>query len=359
MTKPIYFSGLNGIRALCAIGVIVSHCFQAFHNFGLPKAETLQFASLGVTVFFTLSGFLITYLLLSEKEATETVSLRKFYLRRVFRIWPLYFFYIAATILVTIFVFGEDVNLSVLWLYIFFLPNIAFNLNIYPEGMAHLWSIGIEEQFYAFWPLVVKKINKLLRFLVFLSLAVILLRIAAKFADVYLNQHFFFSFLSCTRFDCMAVGGIASVLFHSSNEKFLRIAKSRIVEFSFWIFVILAVLNRFTFFSVFTDTVVSILAALFIVYQITSDRVVISLENPLFKHLGIVSFGLYVYHPLVISLLAFAYSSMGFKTTLHPALLIVIIVGATYFISLLSYKFLELPFLRSKNKFVVVESTNK
>jgi peptidoglycan/LPS O-acetylase OafA/YrhL len=225
--------------------------------------------------------------------------------------------------------------------------------------MAHLWSIGIEEQFYAFWPIVVKNVKRLLRFLVLISGVVIFLRVAAKFADIYFDQHFLLSFLSCTRFDCMAIGGIASVLFHSSNEKFLRVAKSRIVELCFWSFVLLAVFNRFTFFSILTDTVVSILAALYIVYQIASDRVVISLEKPLFKHLGIVSFGLYVYHPIIISLLAFGYSFLGLRITLHPAALILIIVGATYFVSLLSYKFLEVPFLRFKNKFVVVESTNK
>ena len=69
MQKTIYLKGLNGIRAIAALSVVVSHIIKGFENFGLKSIESgYQFASYGVTMFFTLSGFLITFLLIKEKE---------------------------------------------------------------------------------------------------------------------------------------------------------------------------------------------------------------------------------------------------------------------------------------------------
>ncbi|WP_293893625.1 acyltransferase [Flavobacterium sp.] len=173
MNNKIYLPGLNGIRAIAALSVVFSHINNKLDYYSLPKSELLDLANFGVTMFFTLSGFLITYLLLKEIEKTGTIDVKKFYMRRILRIWPLYYFYL----IIVIFLNGiQNVEWPILF-YIFILPNFKTSFNgviatvvgsenlVYMVG--HYWSLGVEEQFYAFWPWLVKKPKILFKFLVF------------------------------------------------------------------------------------------------------------------------------------------------------------------------------------------------
>ena len=89
LKDQLYLPGLNGIRAIAAMAVIITHINNRLEYYGIPNAPLLDLASYGVTIFFTLSGFLITFLLLKELEKTNTIDVKKFYMRRVLRIWPL------------------------------------------------------------------------------------------------------------------------------------------------------------------------------------------------------------------------------------------------------------------------------
>ena len=96
--STIYFEGLNGLRFFAALAVIITHVelikgvFKFKHYWNNPIIFNL--GGLGVYFFFVLSGFLITYLLLSEKQKFNKIEIKQFYLRRIFRIWPLYYFII-------------------------------------------------------------------------------------------------------------------------------------------------------------------------------------------------------------------------------------------------------------------------
>ncbi len=94
----VYFKGLNGIRAIAAIAVILSHLLEAMQEIN-PSIGIgmLDMANFGVTMFFALSGFLITSLLLLENKETNNIHIKGFYMRRVLRIWPIYYLYIAVT----------------------------------------------------------------------------------------------------------------------------------------------------------------------------------------------------------------------------------------------------------------------
>ena len=90
----VYLNGLNGLRAIAALFVLFSHIIQPeFINFGNPIRIRLPMAQHGVTLFFVISGFLITFLLLLEKDKTE-IDIRNFYIRRILRIWPIYYLFI-------------------------------------------------------------------------------------------------------------------------------------------------------------------------------------------------------------------------------------------------------------------------
>src|SRR5829696_2370093 len=173
-SRIVYLPGLNALRAIAALAVVITHItfelgtfnldpsiFGTFKN-GLPRG--LDLAGFGVSIFFAISGFLITFLLQNEKEV-QPINIKNFYLRRILRIWPLYYLYLVIAVL-TITILGYDLEIRSLLLYVFFAANIPYILNIPLKFLSHYWSIGVEEQFYLFWPWVNKKINRIIPFIV-------------------------------------------------------------------------------------------------------------------------------------------------------------------------------------------------
>ncbi|MBK8300789.1 MAG: acyltransferase [Chitinophagaceae bacterium] len=179
-SKVIYFPGLNGLRAIAAIAVVISHITLGLEEFDLdphifgtfPDGQPmgLSLAGYGVTIFFVLSGFLITYLLQVEKES-QAINIKKFYFRRILRIWPLYYLYFFLSVSVAI-IYGLGISKTSVVLYTFYAANIPFILGTALPFLSHYWSLGVEEQFYLFWPWVLKKIKHLEIFII--SLIIIL-----------------------------------------------------------------------------------------------------------------------------------------------------------------------------------------
>jgi peptidoglycan/LPS O-acetylase OafA/YrhL len=142
-----YFPSLDGMRAFCVLLVMFNHVHAV-----VPKWIV---GWLGVDVFFVLSGFLITTLLIREKARSGRISLKAFYTRRFFRIVPVYLFtvllYAVAVRVTHDVVKTEQFNAALPWLLTFmqeFRPNTTGNI------LGHAWTLGIEEKFYVFWPLL-------------------------------------------------------------------------------------------------------------------------------------------------------------------------------------------------------------
>lgn len=172
--SKIYFPNLNGLRFIAALMVIVHHIEQIKLVLKDKSYKEIDFfngimGTQAVIFFFVLSGFLITYLLLLEEKQFKFINIKQFYKRRILRIWPLYFFiiFLAFFVLPHISLFNiynlYDSNIykdliKKLALFIFLLPNIALSIYSVPYA-AQTWSIGCEEQFYIFWPIVLKYIK--------------------------------------------------------------------------------------------------------------------------------------------------------------------------------------------------------
>ena len=150
-TKPVfaYRPQLDGLRFICIIITIFNHVQ------GSPKWIN---GSTGVDIFFALSGFLITTLLVEEFQKNGSISIRAFYIRRICRIAPLYFLAVVVTAMAAFALahVGEHEKLSelsVAWPWI-----LTFNREYCPVGcgtyFGHAWTIGIEEKFYILWPLI-------------------------------------------------------------------------------------------------------------------------------------------------------------------------------------------------------------
>lgn len=150
-----YFPELDGIRAICVLGVITAH---------LADEAVWKWMSggLGVNVFFVLSGYLITMLSLREERTHGALSLRAFYIRRTMRIFPLYYF---AVLVYCVLMFGTNWGSQLrgnfrdaLPYYLTYLQEIPFAFDVIaanrPSPFAHSWSLGIEEKYYLVWPVL-------------------------------------------------------------------------------------------------------------------------------------------------------------------------------------------------------------
>jgi len=342
---PLYLRGLDGLRAIAACGVMVSHAIKELVRFpGHAPHHSLQLGRQGVTIFFTLSGFLITYLLLEERERVDRIDLGAFYLRRILRIWPLYFVALALAMLWR----GDATGLV---LFVLFLSNVAYVTGRYVPDTAPLWSIGIEEQFYALWPLVVSRVRRLVPLLAVMAIALPLAR-AIVHHVLGPGRHVANDLLGTFGYDAMAVGALFAIGYRNGNARLLRLARTPWPHLAFVALVALLAANQLGFLHVFLPPLVALVTGVFIVAQVATERPLLDLELAPLRFIGRISFGVYVYHMLVITLLA----RLLRDTPLPGALVVATVCVVTIGVAALSYYVLERPFLRLKHRFERVET---
>lgn len=361
MSSTIYFKGLNGIRAIACLIVIVFHIDQFFSLFDLPKLgyHTSGMAGYGVTLFFVLSGYLITFLMLAEKKMFGQVELIKFYKRRILRIWPIYYLAILFTIILIYFNIIPAISnvISSIALYSLLLSNVGYAFGYGIISITPLWSVGVEEQFYAFWPVLLNKTKN-----IFITLiAVILIYLLIKIGLRIFENGVWYSLITNSAFDSMAIGGMASALvFYRS--KLLSYLYHPVVQVFSWLFLAVSIFYKpMHITSLFDSEIHSIIYAIIIMNVSTNDSTIINLENKLLNFIGKISYGMYVYHMIIIVLLSYffkAYIKLIDLIVLRYLLVYVLVIGLAIGISYLSFTYLESFFLRMKSGFSKVISTN-
>jgi peptidoglycan/LPS O-acetylase OafA/YrhL len=141
---------LDGLRAISISLVVAGHWAELRYR-PSPAADVAgAFANLGVRIFFVISGYLITTLLLKEYEKTSTIGLREFYVRRAYRILPAAIFFMLPVFVI----FWHELRWYHMVAAAFYLANFDFS---HPWFLGHLWSLSVEEQFYFLWPGVLKR----------------------------------------------------------------------------------------------------------------------------------------------------------------------------------------------------------
>lgn len=359
MSKIVHFKGLNGIRAIAAVGVMLAHIFGDLGQLGLKRLpESLNIASLGVTMFFTLSGFLITFLLLKEKTSSDKnqINISNFYVRRILRIWPLYFLYVIIC-LITYWFFSIDFDKSMLFYYIFLLANVPLIIESTLPFIGHLWSVAVEEQFYLFWPWFSKiDTKKLLFFTISLLVTLILLKDFTYIIGSKYNYKIPLIALTVTRFYCMLIGCIFAILYFQKSIWIERLT-NRYVSIFAWIIMLLAIFDKFQISSALIDhEIMSIVTAVIILNQITEKNKIISLDNRFLDFFGKISYGIYVYHPIIIFLTIKFFGKFKNDVLINYLLVFSVIFGSTIIVSYLSFHFFENKFIRMKDKFSSVKS---
>ncbi|RDC64108.1 acyltransferase family protein [Adhaeribacter pallidiroseus] len=357
--RYIHLTGLNGIRAIAAIAVVLSHINLELRIFNLPPVKYLDLAGHGVTMFFALSGFLITYLLMHEKQIDE-IDIKKFYLRRVLRIWPLYLLYLFVALFVSYqFNILQRLSLFPLAYYVFFTANIPFILGDVLPFNAHLWSIGVEEQFYLFWPWIIKKTNKnTLNVLIVFIFIYLLLKLLCRFIEYQWGNQYPYLATQVMRFDCMAIGGVGALLFYKNNKTFKRIVYLKAVQILAWVVILLLAFNKFHVVSIIDPEIISVITVIIIVNVSNNPRTLIHLDYTIFNFLGKISYGIYVIHPLVIYLYAKILNIINIHSYIKFVLVYTGVLSFTIWLAYLSFTFFEKKFINLKDKFSVIKSSN-
>ena len=356
-----WLPGLDGLRALAALSVMIAHIEQARYVFGLPSNwinyAVMRLGGQGVTLFFVLSGFLITHLLLQEQSASGAISIPRFYTRRILRIWPLYFLIMAlGFVILPLFPAYKiptfpEIDGGYYWqkffFYLFFSPHVATAILPGVPYAGVLWSVGVEEWFYLFWPgLMISARGRLAPFLLAIVAGLILARSQVQ-------TKWLVDLLGELRFDCMAVGALGALACASRRFNPVRVLwplfswPAQIYGFYY--------IGRCLWtgwpFGAFDELVYSLMFLWLIVNLSVNPRPIVNFDNPLQKWLGQISYGLYCYNWITIVTTILLFRAVEIEPregmanwVFHGAAVLVTIAVAAA-----SYYLIERPFLRIKN----------
>ncbi len=344
--------GLNGIRAIAALLVVLSHISLQIGELGFPAKGSINMAGYGVTMFFVLSGYLITTLLLKEHDKTETISLRKFYLRRILRIWPIY--YLALFIAITWVIINEQpISSGDTFFYVFLMANVPFVFGGIIGPVAQLWSVGVEEQFYLFWPWLFRWKRKL----PYIMIGIIVLFFSLRLILRVVENGKWYTFVGVTRFHCMAIGGLGAWAIHY-KKGFIKKLYHPALQVMCWLVLAISIYRPLHIFSIIDGELYAILFLVIIINVSTNPKTLVKLEHRVINWMGRISYGIYVYHTfaMIIGFSLFKRwlpASRGFEIIVY-----ILVTAITLIMAHISFYYFESWFLRKKDRFAVVPSTN-
>jgi peptidoglycan/LPS O-acetylase OafA/YrhL len=362
-----YRPELDVLRFFAFLMVFFSHVWPPrataiVTRLGVPPSVIRGFinaGALGVFVFFMLSSYLITELLVREKAKTGTIHIKAYYLRRTLRVWPLYFLFLGMAVVVGLVVPffrlpGREVAMMLLLSGNWYFAQHGWVISF----INHLWSISVEEQFYLVWPLFLKLGGRrILR-------AGCVALLAMSFASMFFLAHrgspanpaiFVNSFALCCFF---ALGGIMALWVHGRVPTLALSVRGVLMVFGIVLFTVAAAVCRIHDMAVISGGrvmagyLLTCIGCLLVFFAFLGAA--IPSWGSVLIYLGKISYGLYVFHLLCLIM-------MGWfeKNVLHHEhwplsfpftfLLTVLCAG-------LSYRFVESPFLKFKERFAFIES---
>jgi peptidoglycan/LPS O-acetylase OafA/YrhL len=344
-----YRPGLDALRFFSFLVVFVHHTPGLSRN-GIWHIAKEPFA-FGMQMFFLLSAYLITELLLREKEKTGVIHFSAFYLRRILRIWPLYFLGVSIA-LAAWRLYPHEFWLGKLRLlgYLFFFVNVV---GAGYNPMNNLWSISIEEQFYLIWPAITRMHNRWLipgLSIVFVPVAFYVLTTQSRLGDSLW-------FSTSVEFMFFGAGAGLALLLHRRSFRMPVIACA--VSFgagvALWFSTILLGGRASTL--PLNLCVVYTLAGLGCILIFLAF---LGLPEHLYPkpvlYLGTISYGLYVYHVLILMITDHLFSHWRIDTRLNAIVMDIVAFCITVAIAACSYHLIEVPFLRLKKRFTFISS---
>jgi peptidoglycan/LPS O-acetylase OafA/YrhL len=350
--ESTHWPELDGVRGVAILGVLLGHLIWWVPKFAGVKwfAKLCAFMSQGasgVYLFFVLSGFLITCILLRTKDSPH--YLRNFYSRRILRIFPLYYLALALFVLTTI-------PFSKSWWFWFYLQNIAFTF--WPAQIAgpmHFWSLAVEEHFYAIWPFIVGLLSR--RVMTWCLLGIIILAAAIRALLLYNGIDIFY--FTLTNMDSLALGALLA-LAYQKPEIWKSLAKHSCRMLLLGLACAVPCFMPLTGEGVMLvqflkQMAYPLLSGFFLIMALepNPDKLVPKLMRcPELMFLGKISYGLYVYHRFVYRFLLDRDCVFKFKSqSLALILEVTLVLGLTIALACISWVLFEKPILKLKRYF--------
>jgi peptidoglycan/LPS O-acetylase OafA/YrhL len=361
--RRFYQPELDGLRFYAFLGVFVCHSFpfeaKFYARFSLPMpwlwGAIAKSGAAGVDLFFALSAFLITSILLRERQETGAISLRRFYLRRILRIWPLYFLLIAVAVVLSHTMANQHLRWYYVAGYLLFVGNWVHAVFGRPESVCSpLWTVSIEEQFYLIWPVLMKILRR--RGMIVAAIATFLLATVSRLGFMLAGwSGGFIYYGSTSRCDSLALG-ILLALFADRLPRPSRGARWLLLAAGLtgWI-VSSARLNEqpgpVDMRMVWGRFIVSLSAGAILYACLDSHSLLV--RGRWVVRLGKISYGLYMLHLTgILIALSLLHPGWGWQLLAAKGLGFVI----TVVLALASYRWIESPFLRLKDRFATVLS---
>ena len=336
-TKTKYFPQIDSLRFIAVFLVCINHW--------LPNSLIvhLQPGRLGVELFFVISGFLITRILINLKNQDKSNSsvIRIFYLRRVLRIVPAYYFVVFLSYIFHTGHFKE----AIVWNLTYFSNLYILSINEFPGIMSHFWSLSVEAHFYLIWPiLIVYTRTRNLAIPIILSVFV---GIGSRFIFYALGYSALYPLIfSFSCFDAFAIGGLMAFLSIYRNELYSKIIKSD------WLLIIIVFISiSILLLRLYNPSysimdyvgyrfVTAIISIILIGKCIASNS--LFLNNKVFVHLGKISYSMYLFHNFIPGFL------LGVKFPENIYLRVILYFITLIAVSHISFKLIETPFNRLK-----------
>ena len=348
----VYYPQIDSIRAIAVLFVLFHHYFTQKVTGLVPLGE------FGVDIFFTLSGFLITGILISYRSIKSPgTAIKKFYFRRILRIFPVYYLYIFIAVLI----FGREIPQKIIfWASIYGLNFYMINHGLITKYVfTHFWSLAVEEQFYLVWPFIIL-------FLPFRYLKkIIVLAILISIGFTYLNiniQLISYHPVSCMQ--ALATGGLVKYYSLYDADKIMRFRKNLNLFLQLFISLWICTLFIYDLGVKYAYPVLRIFASLStavvlikIIFNLNGKRMNKFLNSGKLQFIGRISYGIYVYHILVLALVSPIIQKLviNFTTESNPVrynlylIAMPLCTGISIFVAWLSFRVIESPINRLKN----------
>lgn len=362
-----YRPELDVLRFFAFLGVFLFHAFPRVASFydanGFPRWLTATIIPLftsgayGVDLFFALSAYLITSLLLRERASTGSLDLRSFYLRRILRIWPLYLTFVAFAGLASLLIPAQHLPLRYVVGYSLLAGNWMYAIYGLPASFAiPLWTVSIEEQFYLTWPLVFRKatLGRMLGIAIGVLVTANVVRVALAASGASLQA---MEYNTLTRLDPIALG-ILIALAGNRLPSFSPAQRIALMAGGMLSWIAAATFNGWndpqnpeSWRLALSHPVISLASVAILLAVLGSQQPF--LRNRFLIYLGKISYGLYVVHE---------FGRFCATQFIHPSTPLGVVVQSilglmlTALIAAASYRWLETPFLRLKERFSHVAS---
>lgn len=360
-SKPkYYFPQLDSIRGLDFFFVFLFHTWHPHFDSGFIGRMCQYFYNnlmLTIDVFYILSSFLLTWLGINEYKKKGNFSFINYFIRRGLRIWPLYFLLMLFTYTLVPY-FSERLNVPVTLppsvYYLLFISNYFLQDHVY--FLRFLWSISVEEQFYIVWGICLVFFQKRLMVCVgfFIGASVVYTLYA-------ISNNIFHDFHTLTYLFDFGVGISAAVLLqmgHSIAGFFKKISTVHAILFYLsapLLFIIIFCLTYITpssyanWFDLLGRYIFIIYVGLVIIEQMVNERSILPLKSQkLLVYTGKISYGLYCFHGYTLTFGLFIFSKLNVSVPMIFQILILFLIN--FLVAAASYRFIESPFLRLKEK---------